>query len=121
MGGRKEGNIMMSLSTIREISAKAARKAAREHKTPLLVELDDMDNLYEHLRAMPFIGDYVPKGFVKVGEFFVDATGFGSPGEPALTQQEFLRRVKVGHGYAITEQGQFQVYVGEYQRKGVAK
>ena len=109
---------MMSLSTIREMSAKAARKGAREHRVPLMVEQDDLyRDLHEHLREMPFIGDYVPKNFVRVGEFFVDATGFSEPGEPALTQHEFLRRVKVGHAYAITEIGQFQIYVGEYQRK----
>ena len=108
---------MMSLATIRDISAKAARKAARAHKVPLTVEQDDLNNthfLWEHLRAMPFIGDYVPKGYKRVQVFFVDATGFGEPGEPALTQGEFLRKVRAGHAYAIIEAGQFQVYVGEY-------
>lgn len=62
----------------------------------------------------PYLGDYQPKGWRKTAEYFVDSSGFGSEGEPALTIGGFIKKLKVGFGYAITSAGQFQVHVGEY-------
>jgi hypothetical protein len=114
---------MMSPETIRGISQEAAERAANEGQVPLLVENDDFDNLEEHIRKIPFLGDYVPEDWeiCTDGEgyeihYFVDASGFGQEGEPALTFQQFCDRVQVSRGYAITQQGQFQVYIGEYRR-----
>jgi hypothetical protein len=109
---------MMSSSQIAALSAKAARKAARTKGTPLLVEREDVidkTTLFEHLRQMPFLGTYEPEGWNKVEELFVDSSGFGAPDEPAMTQEQFLKAVKPGLGYAITEAGEFQVYVGVYK------
>jgi hypothetical protein len=39
-----------------------------------------------------------------------------TPGEPALTQGQFIDRMKPGMGYAVIEEGQFQVYVGEFKK-----
>ncbi|HDY89155.1 MAG TPA: hypothetical protein ENH82_13700 [bacterium] len=50
-------------------------------------------------------------------QLFVDHSGFGANDEPALTADQFLEKVKEGFGYAIVEQGQFQLYVGVYKRK----
>ena len=116
---------MMDGRTIREMSQKAARQAARKHLCPLIVEKEDIPNLYEHLREMPNFGDYRPKKWELVETYFVDSSGFGSEGEPAWTIKRFLEHVSQqaekggGFGYALIEVGEFQVYIGEFtMRKG---
>ena len=52
---------MLDGATIRAMAQKAARKAARKHACPLIVEKEDIPNLYEHLREMPNFGDYRPR------------------------------------------------------------
>ena len=52
--------------------------------------------------------------FVEVDRFFVDSSGWGEKGEAALTIGQFLKKVKAGKYYAVIEEGQFQVRVGEY-------
>ncbi len=114
---------MMSGAAIAELSRQAAVKAAREHKRPLIVEQDDLDACAAALAAgrvpnlgIPFIGSYRPRGYRPVGEpLFVDSSGFGAPGEPALTQAEFVRKLRVGFAYAVVEAGQFQCYVQEFR------
>jgi hypothetical protein len=109
---------MMSLESIRYESRRAAAKAAKTKKTPFVVEAEDLEqwkagNLSGGL-PFPMIGTYEPKGWTKIGESFVDASGFGSESEPALTINQFINQLTAGHGYAIIEAGQFQVYIGEY-------
>lgn len=58
------------------------------------------------------------KEFEEIDEHFVDSSGFGRKGEPALTPEEFLKKVKKGRYYAITSIGQFQLFVGEYTKLG---
>jgi len=58
-----------------------------------------------------------PEGFTETNEYFVDNSGFGKESEPALTPEQFLAEVKKGKYYAITGQGQFQVYVAEYKKQ----
>jgi hypothetical protein len=108
---------MMSLESIRSESRKAASKAARTGKRPFIVEAEDLAEWQAGRFSslpFPFIGSYVPKGWSKIGESFVDASGFGGENEPALTIRQFIAQLTAGHGYAITEAGQFQVYIGEY-------
>lgn len=127
---------MMSGALIRSISDFEAYRAAQEGKYPLSIWGPD------DARHIPFLGDYCPAGWRPAiwddlfqkgqprprnarfdGEddevtFMVDASGFGSSSEPALTQDQFvdyLREVR-GYGWAIREQGQFQVVVGAYVR-----
>jgi hypothetical protein len=110
---------MMSLAAIKELSRKAARQAAREHLIPLMVQAEDLDRIEKHIRYIPNLGTYAPKGYVKVDEYFVDKTGLGYEHEPAMTFGAFCKRLKEngpGYGYAITEEGQFQIYVGVYQK-----
>jgi hypothetical protein len=57
-----------------------------------------------------------PVGYKVTDVYFVDNSGFGSENEPALTASQFLAKVKSGKYYAITGQGQFQVYVTEYEK-----
>ena len=106
---------MFSGTQIAKMSNDAARKAARKKMYPYVIESQ------EEIEAMPpfpfpFIGSYVPKGWKMVGSYFVDSSGFGNPDEPALTAEQLIEKLQVGRGYAIIEQGQFQVYVGEFER-----
>ncbi len=106
---------MMGLEQIREMARQAAAKAAREGRVPCLVEAEDIAAFRQGRRfPFPFLGPYVPKGWKKVQERFVDSSGFGASDEPALTAEEFIDRLVLGRGYAITQAGQFQVYVGEF-------
>lgn len=110
---------MMSPGVIHDMALKAARKAAREKRVPLVLEAEDIAILKakgaESGLRFPFLGTYIPRGWKRTErEFFVDSSGFGGPGEPALTLEKFLDQVKPSHGYAVTEAGQFQVYVAEY-------
>lgn len=118
---------MLSYEYIRREQDKAARRAAREGLfpySPASHELANDEELFEALRAIPFIGDYVPKGWEFIEGWTVDASGFGAPDEPALTQDQFLVRVRAelakhpNTGFAITESGQFQVFVGVYRYTG---
>jgi hypothetical protein len=66
-------------------------------------------------------GDYVPRGWEKFGDdIFVDTSGFGAPGEPALTMGQFahaIGRDPEGTGSAITQAGQFQAYGSRYRKR----
>lgn len=119
---------MMSLSTIREISREAAEQAAQEGLRPFVYfttsEVDEFDRF-----PFPFLGDYSPPGWELSETYFVDSSGYGLPGEPALTAEQFRDTIRArlaeeaekgGEGqtlgWAVAEAGQFQVYVGEYVR-----
>lgn len=64
------------------------------------------------------------KGYTLIKELFVDNSGFGSENEPALTQTQFERELqalleKYGQLTAkITNEGQFQVYIGLFTHTG---
>jgi len=105
---------MMSLEQIRALSAERAREAAEEGMEPFIVWEDDLKAIPPF--PFPFLGDYVPEGWKMVTEYFVDSSGFGEEGEGALTAEQFASKIVVGRGYAVTEAGQFQVYVGEYEK-----
>lgn len=102
----------MSLNQIQTESRLAAARAALDDERPFIVEAEDLKAMPPF--PFPFIGEYIPEGWRKVESYFVDSSGFGQPGEPALTVEQFLPRLKVGRGYAVTEAGQFQIYIGEY-------
>jgi len=105
----KEGETMYSIEAIKRMNRDAA-KAARG-RLPYIAKCDgDVDVL-----SCPNFGDYRPKGWKLAERLFVDNSGSGSDNEPALTKRQFLGRVKAGFGYAIIEQGQFQLYVGVFE------
>jgi hypothetical protein len=114
---------MMSPATIREISAKAAAKAARAHKQPFIVEQEDIDTWKAELAEgrkitlpFPHLGDYVPKGWYVISRIFSDMTGEGLESEPARTLKRLVGELIPGRGYGIGEVGQFQCYVLEFER-----
>ena len=105
---------MMSLQQIRSYSDSAARKSRRAGILPKILNAGD------DVRGIPMIGNRTPRGWKCVAQYFVDASGFGQKGEPALTTDEFRAVVaeNPGFGWAITEAGQFQVYVGQFEKRG---
>ena len=104
---------MMDIRTIQMNSRNAGIKAAKDNMQPYEMWEGDVNTMPPF--PFPFIGDLTPDGWEKVNEFFVDSSGMGAQGEGAMTAQEFMKEIKVGYGYAITQQGQFQVYVGEFK------
>ena len=110
---------MMDLATIRHLSRQAARRSLAEGTLPVVIEQEDILDGAHHtmLRSVPFIGSRRPRGWKLVEEHFVDSSGFGAPGEPALTFDQFVRVVagQPGFGWALTECGQFQVCVGQFK------
>ncbi len=54
--------------------------------------------------------------------WFIDSSGFGCEGEPALTVEAFQRELREyvrenpEHGFGISGVGQFQLYVSAYRR-----
>lgn len=114
---------MMSPETIREVQREAAERAAAENLTPFVFWPEDEPDT----GMVPFIGDFVPRGWRLVRTYFVDATGWGREDEPAMTipaWQAEVRRVSAEYaekpgitpGWAIVEAGQFQVVVGLFER-----
>jgi hypothetical protein len=114
---------MLSIQYIRAESDRAAREAARAGKKPYVI-YDEEELQATRSWPFPFIGHFVPKGWEKVEELFVDSSGFGSEDEPALTQRSFRAklleyvRANETYGFAITEVGQFQCGVGVYKANG---
>lgn len=113
----------MSIETIHALANKAARESARKGEVPYMVWPQDVEHWKAQIQAgklpplpFPFIGSRHPRGYRKVEEYFVDSSGFGAPGEPALTIPQFVDRIKADRAYAITEAGQFQVYITEYRK-----
>jgi hypothetical protein len=108
---------MMSLETIRSMNDTATRRAAREGLVPRIIHSAD------DVRGIPHLGYRVPRGWKLVEKLFVDSSGFGSESEPAMTQAAFTDYVKAhpGYGWAVIEAGQFQCYVGRYEKKEAAR
>lgn len=114
---------MMSARAIRQEAQEAGEYARQNGYVPLLVTEASLSRAKKAWREgrrpdmnIPYIGDYVPKGYRKVGHpLFVDTTGRGAPDEPALTVEQFLNSLKPGLAYAIVEAGQFQAYVQAFR------
>lgn len=107
---------------------------------------NEIDNLLKgdegKILELPIILEYIPKGWEKYslrqealeskrgiymddnqgfGAFFVDSTGYGKENEPALTLQEFIKRLKPGFGYGIIDSGRFQVKIGVFSKASGVK
>jgi len=115
---------MMSLQTIRQLSRDAAIRAVRDNRIPFTVEPQDLVDWRAQFTAgklrlpFPFLGDYVPQGWRRTvrDPLFVDSTGSGREDEPALTVRATIEALIPGKAYAIIEGGQFELYLGEYER-----
>lgn len=85
----------------------------------LLTEVNEPEDLF---KARRLDGVAEPEGFEEVETLFCDSSGFGGPNEPALTRKQALNRTEElleAHGSlyaAITDVGQFQVYVSFFRK-----
>jgi hypothetical protein len=104
---------MMDLQTISRLSREQARRAARLHKKPYLFEEEDRG--IGCFINFPNIGDYRPKDWELGETYFVDKFGFEYDGR-ALSHKMLAERLKAGYGYAIIEEGEFQLVVGEFKQ-----
>jgi hypothetical protein len=113
---------MMTGEEIARISREAASRAQARNMKPYVVWPEDLVDTKRGIipkgMSIPFLGDYIPKGWEMEEELFVDSSGFGQEDEPSLTMESFVKKMEEGKGYAVTSQGQFQVYVGVYRRVG---
>ena len=123
---------MMSLQTIRDLSAEQAELAAQENLVPFCFWNTDIEaaiadiesgNVPESIRRLPNLGDHVPPGYELVDTHFVDTHfvdacllgGLWDAGGPALSIGEFVtKKLNNAHCYAIVSAGQFQVHIGEF-------
>lgn len=104
---------MMSLESIEQLSREAGERAAIEEREPLIAFVDKDEAVVK----CPNLGDYVPNGWKLINRLFVDKMGFGADGR-CLTVDQFIKKVKSGLGYAIVEEGQFQLYIGVFEKVG---
>ena len=111
---------MMSTECIRSMSDEAAREAAVEGLEPIALWPSDCIPPFN----FPNIGSMEPEGFEVVEALFVDSSGLSGPDEPALTAEQFsdklmgmMLKSKAQLYAAITEIGQFQLYVTVYQKE----
>lgn len=112
---------MFGLDVIEKMNSEAAAAARSGHKQPYVPTLSEIDDFPPF--PFPQLGKHVPAGWERLDDvtWFVDASGDGRPGEPALTAAEFQAALREyaqenpSHGYAVVDAGPFQVYVGAYQ------
>jgi hypothetical protein len=113
---------MMSLDVLVAVNNQIARKAAKQGLVPYVpFSADEATSPF----AFPNIGTLKPRGWKKTGAtWFVDKTGHGLDWEPALTWRQFRRQLAgyilrhPTHGFAITEEGEFQVVVSAFRNIG---
>ena len=131
---------MMDLATIRALSEEAGAEAERRGRNPAVIDGTDLAAAKAgdlSVLQIPNIGTYLPKNFERVsleaedgkkgvymgdndgfGAYLVDKSGFAADYEPALTLAQFVERLVPGYGYAVVEEGQFQVKVGKFKWTG---
>lgn len=125
---------MFSLSTIQSMNDEAASVAQEEDLQPVEYAGSSVERMAQ---LMPFIGGHLPTGYERVdlqneydasphgiymgdndgfGAYFVDSSGMGGPGEPAMTINDLAEKMREGFAYALVETGQFQVKVGVFKQ-----
>ena len=118
---------MMDLATLHSVNRAATRKSQAERTVPALLTPEDVHAYRagdEEAVCIPFIGYRVPKGYRTLGEpLFCDKSGFGDESESAWTLRRLLAHIEsCGASYwGSTEEGQFQIYVQQYERKPVTR
>jgi hypothetical protein len=111
---------MMSIDVLIAVNNEIAQQAAREGLVPFVpFSADEATTPF----FCPNIGTLNPRGWRKTGQtWFVDKTGDGLDWEPALTWRQFRQRLAgyllrhPQHGYAVTEEGEFQVTISAFRR-----
>jgi len=107
---------MMSTATLsrlnNDVCAKAASKGLKPYVPFDQAEIDAFPPF-----PFPNLGGFEPEGWEEVGRYFLDKTGTDDSG-PAMSLDHFKSMLTPGVGYAIVEEGEYQVYIGEFARKG---
>lgn len=121
-------DMMMWPSALLEELADEMVKVLRKERALPEPQLIEHGFSFEDLRRIPNLGSYglsVPDGFMEIeSPLFVDKTGMGRDYEPALSIEQFVRKVNSlveEHPevyLAIVEEGQFQVHIGVFRRGG---
>lgn len=113
---------MMSLEAILALNAQIAIDACIRNSWPYVPSHPIEVNYWPPI-PFPVLGNYVPDSWEQTEQsWFVDKTGCGEEWEPALTVEQFKMELRAyiaanpGHGFAITEEGEFQVYVAAFRR-----
>jgi hypothetical protein len=109
---------MLSIETIIALNEEIAARAAQEGLVPFVP-----GNAQQYLpRHFPNIGFHEPPGWEKTEtRWFVDKTGVGYDWEPALTWRQFVISLRAycasnpTHGFAITEEGAWQIYITAFR------
>ncbi len=112
---------MMSVEVLIAVNNEIARKAARQGLVPYVpFSPDEVESPF----SFPNIGTLKPRGWRKTGDtWFVDKTGQGFDDKPSLTWRQFRRQMAgyilrhAGHGFAITEEGEYQVVVSAFRQE----
>lgn len=86
-------------------------------KLPYIAIEDKQENIAKLIPNVSEEAEYKPVGWEFAEDLFVDNSGFGQPGDAALTGTQFIAKVKKGFAYAITDVGQFQVYVSVFKKE----
>ena len=110
---------MMSIEVLVAVNNEIARKAAKQGLVPFV---PFSPNEVESPFSFPNIGTLKPRGWVKTSTtWFVDKTGHGDMGArpdlaavPPQLAGYILRHPR--YGFAITEEGEFQVVVSAFRR-----
>ena len=112
---------MLSLETLHRLNDQIAVEAAEEGLVPYVpYDADEVD--YWPPFPLPDLGYLQPDGWERTEQtWLVDDTGHGYESEPALTGKQFKQELRdyiaanPGHGFAITERGEFQVVVSAFR------
>jgi len=139
---------MLGPETIRNISDVAAYRAAEEDRHPLAIwrgseksdlrhipflgdycpagfrpatflDVNEDDKALPHNQAVALLARYGYRPHLDVVDLLVDASGWGSPYEPALTLHQFAEFAGGGY-WAIVEEGQFQIVARLYVKDASA-
>ena len=113
---------MMDLEFIRARNAQIAADSAERELIPFVpFDADEIDGWPPI--PFPSLGSFEPDGWQKTdASWFVDKSGRGIEREPALSVEQFKRELRryvaknPGHGFAVTEEGSFQVVVWAFRR-----
>lgn len=112
---------MYSLSTLKNINGSELKSYVAKHP---LVQVNNSKDVFKAPDYSQVDIDKLEKesGLKVVATYFVDSSGFGQPGEAALTVSSFQRIIEgfINQGkeiYAcLTGIGQFQVYVSIFAK-----
>lgn len=112
----------MSLESIIAINNEVAATAAEEGRQPHVPAGPEEMDSYPPF-PFPALDGYVPAGWeVADGSWFVSRMEEARGAEPALDVEQFRKALREyvtdhrGHGFAITEEGPFQVVVSAMRR-----